>query len=430
MTQFFDEFSFGSDFGDYTSEAPVIFFGNGSNIVITGNIGEQWMDYSTYAFDFDVFDTFKFVAPVSGTYYATLSGLTGDADLSILKSDGYSFVDYSMNSGTQNEYVYGELAAGSTYYLRVTDFTSYTATTDYRLDISYSSFSAGSDFDDSSYDDYDDYDYYDDFSVDINPPVTDSKDGSGNNTSSDSKNGVDNNISSDTKGGVISDLTMGGVGSGNTFFVTSGIDTLIYQNYSLSDLTIESMGSNLAEPYDFSEDWRIEFSSNDSKSGGVFGVDEFSGERIDAIGNTSVALDLDYGEDSAGTALGLLFTGFGTIPDEDILGYWIGQADDIWEGMIWLSDMEKAELLAQEIMDYYVPNGLSNDQVANLVVSNLLERPLSVDELAVFTNMIDDGTFTQAEFYAEAASLDEYVVAQYWDEVQGGLYYSQDSKMG
>lgn len=466
--------------------------------MITGNIGD-W-SLSSY----DEFDYFKFIAPATGIYSATLSGLSDDVDLYLLSSAG-QVLDASENVSSYDEYVTGSLLGGISYYVKLEDYTS--ADSDYSLSLSYTATGssqsgdrvdgvdigdAGNYFGDSasisfgsastvyiegnvgaSLDEADSFAFVapatetftfsltnlsDDldlilsndngdiiessyhagtvdeiFSYDLTQgetyliKVEDYNSGE----SSTYDLSISYSSSGDSKLGTLSDLSQGGSDSGHNFMQTSGIDTLTYQNHSLNQLTIVADTQPTNSPFDFPEDWRIDFSAGDSKQGGASGSDYFSGERIAMQGDTNIALDLDFGEDSAGTALALLFAGFGVIPDDATLGYWISVADNLWAGSPYSSESERAQTIGQNIIDYYAPSGISNEVVANLVVSNLLDRPLTNTESQEFTALIDSGTYTQAGFFAEAASIDELVMAQYWDDIQSGLQYTPyDGKLG
>lgn len=485
------------DAGDSLGTADSVSFNTSQSALITGNIG-AWQGSN-----YDYYDYFSFVAPVSGVYSASLSGLSDDVDLYLLSSSGQT-LDSSESSSNSDEYVTQSLLAGITYYVMLEDYT--VDNSDYSLSLSYvvsgSSLTSdkvnGVDIGDAgnysgdsalisfgsastvyiegnvgaSVDEADSFEFVapatETFTFSLTNLSNDLdlilRNDNGDIIESSSSSGTTNEIfnydltqgetysikvtdyysgvssaydlsvsyssSGDSKLGTLSDLTQGGSGSGHNFTQTSGIDTLIYQNHSLNQLTI-SADSATGSAFDFAEDWKIDFSAGDSKQGGSSGSDYFSGERISTQDGTHIALDLDFGEDSAGTALALLFSGFGVIPDDATLGYWIAVSDSVWAGSPFSSESQRAETIGQNIIDYYAPTGISNEDVANLVVSNLLERPLTYYELQVFTALMNEGTYTQASFLAEAASIDELVIAQYWDDVQSGLQYTAyDGKVG
>lgn len=179
--------------------------------------------------------------------------------------------------------------------------------------------------------------------------------------------------------------------------------------------------------------------SSDSKSGGSDGgtdggtptdpanflVDTLTSvERLE-FNDVSVALDL-YPDENAGAALALFYAAFNDIPDLETAGRLIHQADAL------NPQNEDAAIvaLAQSMLDYYVPGGVDNGLLVDVLYTNVVQVPPSPEDFGVFVNLLDSGELSQAELFAIAAQSD-LNIDQYEDVVMTGMaFVPDDSKMG
>ena len=145
--------------------------------------------------------------------------------------------------------------------------------------------------------------------------------------------------------------------------------------------------------------------------------------------DTSVAFDLDVSE-NAGSALALYNAGFNELPSPRIFGQWIAKSDEIDSANDSKAGSIKDDVdmttLAQSMIDTYAP-GLSNEVLVAVLFKNVLGKEATTEELAL-SNLIDNGTFTQGEFFALAARQEQNTI-----EITGtttGMAYTEDSKIG
>ncbi|WP_333878845.1 DUF4214 domain-containing protein [Methylobacter sp.] len=183
-------------------------------------------------------------------------------------------------------------------------------------------------------------------------------------------------------------------GNNASYVGNDNVDTISYGNVTPGNATIAHSGDH----------WNISYTTtvSGSKSGSsTSGSDTLTAiERISFSDGTHVALDLGLNED-AGAALALLYAGFGKMPDSVTLGKWIYQADQLRDSSTF--DNSKITTLADAVLKYYVPNGVSNADLVNILYTNVVGHAPDQDSLKAFTQLIDNGTYTQASFIAMAA---------------------------
>lgn len=220
-----------------------------------------------------------------------------------------------------------------------------------------------------------------------------------NDNETDSQDDLDSKSGESKSGSLEQDFSIGGTLNGHSFIGTDGIDFVTYENHRFNEVTVTP-----AED-DESDAWTLEFGdASDSKSSSPAGTDYLEGiERLEFI-DSMVALDLEL-EDPAGAALALTFAAFDNIVDSETLGFWIAQADSLWES----SNDENSDVfmdaLAQQIIDHYAPE-IDNAAVVHLLYTNIVGQEPTAAEADSFVQLIENGTFTQASIFTYAASLD------------------------
>lgn len=169
----------------------------------------------------------------------------------------------------------------------------------------------------------------------------------------------------------------------------------------------------------------------DSKDGSAAGdtTTTFSSVERIQFTDTSVALDLDVSE-NAGSALALYNAGFNELPSALTFGKWIAKSDEIDAANDSKAgsakDNQDMATLGQSMIDYYAPT-VSNENIVSELFKNVLDRDATAEDLKL-SNLIDNGTFTQGEFLALAARLEQNTI-----EITGtknGMAYTEDSKIG
>ena len=182
--------------------------------------------------------------------------------------------------------------------------------------------------------------------------------------------------------------------------------------------------------------WRAQYdkesSSNDSsKDDSAVGDTTTTFSQIERLQftDTSVALDLDASE-NAGSALALYNAGFNELPSAQTFGQWIAKSDEIDSannskaGSI--KDDQDMATLGQSMIDTYA-SGVSNEVLVAVLFNNVLGKTATAEDLTL-SNLIDNGTFTQGEFFALAARQEQNTI-----EITGtttGMAYTEDSKIG
>ena len=198
------------------------------------------------------------------------------------------------------------------------------------------------------------------------------------------------------------------------FFGTDGIDTFGLVDYILDDVVVEQTGE-IAESDLVSDSWQLTYSSK----GGV-NIDSIDSiERIQ-FGETNLALDLNV-DDNAGMAVALLYSAFNDLPDDGELGFWIDESDALSES----NTENQMEALAQSMIDYYAPKGLSNEGLVTLMYQNVIGGTLPEETLQHFVGLIENGTYTQASLVAFAAASEENT-SQYESLIATGVTYETD----
>ncbi|MDD2761135.1 MAG: hypothetical protein PHH11_12680 [Methylomonas sp.] len=236
----------------------------------------------------------------------------------------------------------------------------------------------------------------------------------------DSKSGSDGKSTGTLVGGV-----------GGTLTGTSAIDTVTY-NMPFSTVSISHSEAGKS---DSGDSWTVGYSSGSGgKTGGTSGSDTLVDiERMSFSDGTHVALDVLQWEDSAGAALALCYAGFGGMPDAETLGHWIYEADNASTSSKSGSSEPQARIehVAQSILDYYVPGGIDNGSLVQILFSNVVGRAPDPAEQSIFTNALDQGQFTPASLFALAAETDMNT-GHYIDLVGSGVVYTpySSSKTG
>lgn len=250
-----------------------------------------------------------------------------------------------------------------------------------------------------------------------------------------------------------------GTDNGSSLVGTAGIDTVKFAAQTRADVTLTKLGDIAAKDgtVTASDRWQADYSSSsvskdgsstDSKGGSS--TDSKDGSTSDSkngdsntqsfltgiervqFTDTSVALDLEVTQ-NAGSALALLYAGFDTLPDAETFGKWIAKADSIDAANGSEAGAEKdaqdmAEL-GQSILDFYAPEGVSNEELVTSMYHNILGVGPNAAQLDI-VRVIENGSFTQGEFFALAAGL-EINTVQYTGVASNGLEYTPDnSKQG
>ncbi|KAF0163260.1 MAG: subtilisin [Rhodocyclaceae bacterium] len=97
-----------------------------------GALGTVRQTFTDYVGPEDSHDYYRFTTATNSNFGLTLSGLTADADVELIGSDGSTVLAYSAAGGTLNESIsYNNLAAGS-YYINV---IPYSGSTNYTLGV-------------------------------------------------------------------------------------------------------------------------------------------------------------------------------------------------------------------------------------------------------------------------------------------------------
>jgi hypothetical protein len=228
---------------------------------------------------------------------------------------------------------------------------------------------------------------------------------------------------------------------GSTLTGTFGIDTATFAALARADVTMTKLDDIAAKDGTVTTDrWQADYipssdskdgSTSDSKTGGSIQSSLTGIERVQFT-DTSLALDLDVSQ-NAGSALALLYAGFDALPDADTFGKWIAQADNIDTANGSKAGAEKdtqdmAEL-GQSMIDFYVPNGVSNEDLVTLMYHNILGVVPTEQQLDI-VSVIEDGSYTQGGYLALAAGLDINTVQYTGIQSKGLAYTPEDSKLG
>ncbi len=115
--------------------SPSDFIGN--TLQTAHNVGDmngRYFAFSDSVSGTDTFDFYRFRMESLGTIEVTLKGLSADADLFILNSQGV-VVSSSVNLGTRDEFLGNGVLDTGTYYIRVQSFLSASTNYDLRLTV-------------------------------------------------------------------------------------------------------------------------------------------------------------------------------------------------------------------------------------------------------------------------------------------------------
>jgi len=224
-----------------------------------------------------------------------------------------------------------------------------------------------------------------------------------------------------------------GLNSGGDVLGTAGVDFVSFYNHNLADVTIFEDPEPPSKAGTNSDLWYVGYSwdnvSKDGSSNIISGTASLRGiERIHFI-DTSYALDLDIDE-NAGAALALLYAAFDNMPDAVTFGKWIAKADSLGnqsESKSGSSDDSKDIVdLAQSMIEYYAPQGVSNSNLVTLLYSNIVNQAPTAEQQQYYVDLIDNGSYSQASFLAMAAQTEQNTI-QYVGLTQDGLAYTQES---
>jgi len=151
-------------------------------------------------------------------------------------------------------------------------------------------------------------------------------------------------------------------------------------------------------------------------------------ERVSFSDGVHVALDIASPNQVAGAALALLYAGFDSLPSATTFGHWIAKADEINDSTTF--DGSKVESLAQTMLTEYVPGGISDSSLVNILYTNVVGHVPDHDELNHFTQLLADGTYSQAGLFALAAES-SLNTEQYAALIGNGLQYvAENGKVG
>lgn len=143
-------------------------------------------------------------------------------------------------------------------------------------------------------------------------------------------------------------------------------------------------------------------------------------ERLNFSDGVNIALDINSPDQVAGAALALLYAGFHSLSDETTFGHWIAKADLLHDSQLF--DNSKVENLAQEMLIEYAPNGISNSALINILYTNVVGHTPNSSDLNYFSQLLDTGTYSQAELFALAAESN-LNTEQYTMLIGNGLQY-------
>ncbi|MBL0009861.1 MAG: hypothetical protein IPP22_00250 [Nitrosomonas sp.] len=208
--------------------------------------------------------------------------------------------------------------------------------------------------------------------------------------------------------------------SGNvSFYGGNNVDTVSYAvPYSQVSSIVQSKDGSWAINYNIIS---TSGSKDGSKSGSTAATDSLHGiERVSFSDGIYVALDIASPNQVAGAALALLYAGFNSLPDAKTFGHWIAKADDINDSPTF--DNLKIESLAQTMLKEYVPEGISDSSLVNILYTNVVGHVPDDSTLNYFTQLIADNTYTQAGLSALAAES-SLNTDQYANLIGNGLQY-------
>lgn len=201
-----------------------------------------------------------------------------------------------------------------------------------------------------------------------------------------------------------------------SFVGTDGIDQHFLDIAGeFSQITIQSSNQT-----PFSSQWQLTDHADADK------VYTFSDIERLVLDEQYVALDLAWTQ-SAGATLALTNAAFGALPDDATLGYWIAEGDkllktsDSKDGTSTTPDTLTNDL-AELMLDYYAPAGISDDALVSLLYQNLTGEAPTHQIVSSFTTLIDNGLYTQAGMVVFAAEH-ELNTDQYTELIGQGVTY-------
>jgi Ca2+-binding RTX toxin-like protein len=207
-----------------------------------------------------------------------------------------------------------------------------------------------------------------------------------------------------------------------------GIDTVVIYK-SLSDVSITKTDSST------DDNWHVNFNIEQASKDGSGFLPSSSSliaiERIQLL-DTNLALDLDP-QQNAGSALALLYAAFNTTPDPEAFGKWIAEADSLTSTTDSKAGTNKpldTVELAQSMIDFYAPQGVSDSELVTLLHSNVIGTGPSAEQIDGYVNAIETGEYTQASFFTLAAQHEQNTIQLTGIQSQGLAYTPVDSKQG
>lgn len=226
-------------------------------------------------------------------------------------------------------------------------------------------------------------------------------------------------------------LLAGGGENGQSIAGETELDIVQYANYALGDIELNLQQQTDSKSGEVTTTgWTVDYqvSTTDSKSGNTFTrteQDQLTGVERIQFSDAALALDLDV-DDNAGAAAALFYAAFDRIPDADSIGKLIAEADRLNPA----NDDAPIEAMAQAMIDYYAPNGVSDDALVGLLFRNVIGENPTAEDISGLVGLIEAGEFTQAGMFALAAEQ-ELNLADFADLTTTGLQYTpDDSKMG
>lgn len=210
--------------------------------------------------------------------------------------------------------------------------------------------------------------------------------------------------------GILTGSALAGGAASGTLAGTGGVDALDVSQYAWSNVTLARQTNAQG-----GEEWNLSYSGSTSGTDTLLGV-----ERLQ-FQDTYVALDLFSTEDPAGAVLALYYAGFDTLPDAATMGQWIYAADTWSTGASATGSLVTD--LAQVMLDHYLPSGMANSELVELLYTNIMGAAPTPEESAPYLEILESGTLTQAQLAAAVAASTPNT-GQYGEQITQGIAYT------
>lgn len=222
-------------------------------------------------------------------------------------------------------------------------------------------------------------------------------------------------------------LERGGT-DGLRFLGTDGIDTLMYLDDELDDVTIAEYTSGSEG------EWQITFGTTDSKTGATLNQVDVLDESIERAQFTDMNVAFDLGlNDSAGMAVVMTELGLNGQQTADDLGLWIAMSDSLKSNLTTVTEeglMMNAINMGRKFIEFYAGD-ISNEDLVSHLYFSLTGTSIDSGTQNLFVDLLDTGAYSQAGLFVAAAEV-KYETAEYQDYIDSGYvaYESFDSKIG